>query len=365
MGNYSPEELKSLNISDTVWGGEVRVLNYSQINSPKLNPIVKECRGLITDLDYNVISRAFDRFYNYGEVEFKFEDSAFYRILDKIDGTLIKIYYYNSSWRISTRSNPYADQCASSAYQSPTFRELVLSVLSMQDCKKFLDKSYTYLFELTSKYNKIVTDYGDNPKLWYLVSRNNQTGQYTSHREELSSTLCSFPNEYLFEGVDKLLSFAKSLSNLQEGFVLYDRYTPVLKIKNPNYVIAHRLRGDYGLTLYNAIELFVSKEHEEYLSYFPEDKYVFDDIELFYNNFIDNVQLTYDLVQRLELSRKDVGLSNVDDLTKCMVFQAMTIGRSVDCHSLFFSLPSRKQISLLTKLLKNVKTGYNRDYSRI
>lgn len=350
MGRYNPEILKSLNITDTVWGNEVRVLNYSQINSPKFHPIVRECRGLITDLNYNIVSRPFDRFFNYGEIDYKFNNSSFYRFYDKIDGTLIKIYYYNSSWRVSTRSNPYADQPASPSCQSPTFKELVFGVLPIQDCEKLLDKSYTYLFELTSRYNKIVIDYGDYPKLWYLISRNNNTGLYYSHKEELLSTHCSFPNEYSFEGIDKLLLFAKSLSNFQEGFVLYENFTPVLKIKNPNYVIAHQLRGKSVLTLNNAIKLFVSKEHEEYLSYFPEDNYLFDILELFYNNFIDSVQQIYDLTQELKLTKKDVGLSNVDNLTKSIVFKAMDQGDSVDCHLLFTSFDPEKQISLLSKL---------------
>lgn len=44
------------------------ILNYSQIDSPKYDPIVRECRGLVIDRNTNeVVARAFDRFYNYGE----------------------------------------------------------------------------------------------------------------------------------------------------------------------------------------------------------------------------------------------------------------------------------------------------------
>ena len=44
------------------------ILNYSQIDSPKYNDIVNECRSLILDKNtYHVLSRSFDRFYNYNE----------------------------------------------------------------------------------------------------------------------------------------------------------------------------------------------------------------------------------------------------------------------------------------------------------
>ena len=44
------------------------VLNYSQIDSPKSHPVVMECRGLILDMEFNVVSRSMCRFFNLGEV---------------------------------------------------------------------------------------------------------------------------------------------------------------------------------------------------------------------------------------------------------------------------------------------------------
>ena len=47
--------------------GDLLVLNYNQIESPKTHPIVIECRSLILDKQYNVVSRSFDRFFNLQE----------------------------------------------------------------------------------------------------------------------------------------------------------------------------------------------------------------------------------------------------------------------------------------------------------
>ncbi len=47
----------------------VIVLNYSQIDSPKNDPITNECRGLILSSDFKtVLCRSFDRFFNYQEI---------------------------------------------------------------------------------------------------------------------------------------------------------------------------------------------------------------------------------------------------------------------------------------------------------
>jgi len=44
------------------------VLNYDQIESPKFNPIVDECRGLILwKKGFDIAARSYTRFWNVGE----------------------------------------------------------------------------------------------------------------------------------------------------------------------------------------------------------------------------------------------------------------------------------------------------------
>lgn len=46
------------------------ILNYDQINSPKNNDLVRECRGLVLDKNNNweLVARSFSRFFNLGEI---------------------------------------------------------------------------------------------------------------------------------------------------------------------------------------------------------------------------------------------------------------------------------------------------------
>ena len=77
------------------------ILNYSQINSPKTHPIVRECRGLVMDKNTKtMVSRSFPRFFNWGEVademgNFDFRDFASY---EKVDGSLVLIYHHDGRW---------------------------------------------------------------------------------------------------------------------------------------------------------------------------------------------------------------------------------------------------------------------------
>lgn len=66
----------------------LRVLNYDQISSPKMHPVVMECRALKLDQDGNVVSRAFDRFFNYGEGDTKNFDFSDCTVFEKADGCL-------------------------------------------------------------------------------------------------------------------------------------------------------------------------------------------------------------------------------------------------------------------------------------
>lgn len=88
-------------------------LNYSQIESPKSDPITIECRSLklMKPADANnnwiVASRSFDRFFNYGEspdqyANFDFNESV---IMEKVDGSIIPIWYnsIDNKWEISSR----------------------------------------------------------------------------------------------------------------------------------------------------------------------------------------------------------------------------------------------------------------------
>ena len=64
------------------------ILNYDQLDSPKLHPIVMECRGLVLDTtNYDVVASCMKRFFNLGEAT---------EITDKFDWTFDKLQKYNN-----------------------------------------------------------------------------------------------------------------------------------------------------------------------------------------------------------------------------------------------------------------------------
>lgn len=160
------------------------MLNYDQIESPKSDPISMECRSLILDKNGDVVSRSFDRFFNYGEMPEFYSDFDINRafVFEKADGSLIKVYWSPATdrWEISTRSQAFAEGPHA---QGGTFREWVLRAMNLSEsefqfCMSNVgDKDCTYIMEYCSPYNRIVTPY-ENDIMILLAVRNNKTGEY-------------------------------------------------------------------------------------------------------------------------------------------------------------------------------------------
>lgn len=167
------------------------MLNYNQIDSPKTHPVVIECRSLILDKKTtNVISRSFDRFFNYGEVLEETEQVDFSRsvILEKCDGSLIKIYWCPNTnrWEISTRSQAFGEMQHSTSVK--TFRDEVIEAGGFVDentfqsiCYHYFNVANTYIFELIGPTNRIVTPYTHAELVLLSVRRNNYPYQEYSN----------------------------------------------------------------------------------------------------------------------------------------------------------------------------------------
>lgn len=266
---YLDDDPDGLHIKVRKYDDGLLVLNYCQINSPKMDPSIQECRGLIVSTDGRVVSRSFDRFFNIGEASNeRFSLHCGDVITEKLDGSLIKLYYWEGEWRISTRGTAFAeapagdgrtfaDICRDAAPQ--LFSPGVTSLLNTQD---------THIFELTTPENRVVKHYQE-PAAVYLATRNNATGMYENHSELWGTLGIRSPRVFQFGTAHECVESAKSLPDLDEGYVVYRNGAPICKIKSPAYVAAHRLFSG-PMTTKRSVELLLSGEADEMIAYFPE-----------------------------------------------------------------------------------------------
>lgn len=262
---------------------ELYVLGYSQIDSPKAHPIVMECRSLVVEFvrmgEWKVVSRCFDRFFNLGErgIEQDIEMSEM-TAFEKLDGSVISLFHHDGyGWLYRTKSMIMPTDAAMESgvlwkdLIEKAFGEVFMScfptyyVESRPEC--------TFILELTSPENRIVTKY-DDASITLLAIRNNETGDYVN---QVSVTMMATkigwnrPSHTYFDSIGDSKSAADNLPNLEEGFVLYDRYgCPRAKVKSKSYVSAHYMRGECNPTPRRILRMIEENEVDEFLTIFPE-----------------------------------------------------------------------------------------------
>lgn len=288
---------------------DLLVLNYNQIESPKTHPVVIECRSLILEAKtLRVVSRGFDRFFNYGEAlnvtpEIDWSRAVAY---EKVDGSLIKIYCYKGHWYISTRGTAYAESDCMG--HGVTFCELVWKALGVKNDNEFQQKCIdadlwdeaTYIFELTSLENRVVKRY-EGYKLHFLSVRINDSGMYCGKIEKVHALKLGAHEvkAYVFNTIEECLRTSRELNDLDEGYVIYQDGVPISKVKSPAYVAVHHIRGE-GLNPKRAMQIVLVNEEDEYLTYFPEDRDFFEPYIRAMDRLDIHMDCVYDNLRNIE-----------------------------------------------------------------
>lgn len=293
------------------------VLNYSQIESDKHNPIVQECRALILEKDtWKVLARSFQKFLNAGE---DLNTSTFpvskARIEEKVDGSLVSLYFFNDKWCVATRSMADAEGTTAIGL---TFRQIFDKAVANTSIWSYLDedisnRNITFIFELTSPETRVVTPYL-TASLTLIGARNNLTGkELTGDYLDAMAKIMHVrrPRSFKFTTLEETIAFTKTLDGLQEGFVMTveegDSFWR-LKVKSEKYLAVAHLRGNGVLSAKRVLRLIVNNEQEEYLSYFDSDRPYFDFVEGLWKEIEEDVITLHNKYGHLE-SQKEFALS--------------------------------------------------------
>ncbi len=295
--NHNFEKLEEeLGVKSKLYSDRI-VLNYSQLAGDKFNPISMEARGLILrypDTD-KIITRSFDRFFNYKEDprsdEFNISKAIIY---EKVDGSLINVSHDGKDWCISTRSMAFAEGETS---HGPTYKELVLRTrpyLFESMVKVFninFIHNHTFIFELCTAENRVVKQYqGD--KLFLLGIRDKNSGFFL-HDWDVDNIAKKItvdrPAELFVNSWESLTDNISKLPAMDEGYVCnWDNWR--IKIKNPAYLAIHHLRENGIPSPKRITALIFLNDYAEYLSYFPEDKKFFTPYIAAYEEFRENLE---------------------------------------------------------------------------
>jgi hypothetical protein len=288
-------------------------MNYDQIEAKDDDLIVQECRGLILAtkdgrsltsqakmvndrLCYDdicpgetvVLAMGFRRFYNFGQgaaAQIDWSDPNL-KVQNKEDGTLILLWanpFENYRWVVSTRSVPEADIPLDS-WKEMTFRTLFEKAVkdtsgnTFEEITSYLDKNYTWVFELTSPFNQIVIRNNDC-RVVFLAARNLNTLQEVSidnHYIQSEMEVVNIPTvkTYSLSNIDKVIEFVNAQNPLEqggEGVVVLDGKFNRIKVKNANYVVLNKMRDSLGASTRNCLELILHEKDDDVVGAMPPE----------------------------------------------------------------------------------------------
>jgi len=237
------------------------MFKYSQFDSDFTNPVVRCCRGPVYDIREDGTVKPylmpFFKFSNYGEngadpIDWK--GALFVR--DKLDGSLLKLlkepcggdlWTTNGSFDIGVEVPeliPAAnDENLPPPYTFASLRDYALR--GHEEEIKRLPVGWTFMFELTSPYNRIIVPYRET-KLFFLGCRDPQSLEHTP--EWAAETFgMSFPTPqiYTLKSIDEVIAYCKTIDSIdREGVVVQDGNFNRIKIKTEHYLSLFFLKGE-------------------------------------------------------------------------------------------------------------------------
>ena len=255
------------------------LLKYDQIRSDLTIPLVRECRGIILDESggYRPACVPFYKFGNFGESYIPDIDWASARIQEKLDGSLIKLWHYNGLWHVSSNGeidarNAHIHSALLTGLGRADLYTLFMEAWGNTGIRlEDLDKNYTYMFELTSPHNRVVVKYNDTT-IWHIGTRDIRT----LHECEVDIGIPK-PNEFIINTLEACIESVKKPGYNDEGYVVVDKDYNRIKVKSPLYVSLNHVAQ--GVTTHgNIIDIIKKNEQDEFLTYFPEFRDVFNRI---------------------------------------------------------------------------------------
>ena len=310
-----------------------QVINY-MFSSPEAFPDItekharekREFRGLIFDLEGNIIRRPYHKFFNVGErLESHLENidvSKPHIILEKLDGSMIVPFPVSGDliWGTKMGKTEVSDQVVEWLKKSNNLLNYSEFVWSCVD----LDLSP--IFEWTSNSQRIVLDYPE-PKLVLTAVRHLYTGDYLTYdemRELLEEWNIPLVRDLKGDGAqlsEKLIEHCRTLQDA-EGFVIRFDNGQMYKIKSDWYCQLHRVKSEINYER-GVITLLLNGNMDDLKSLMPAND--LSRIEAYEKSFhhmmVTKAALLAQLIQSIRidgLTRKDYALGLMPSHEKWM-----------------------------------------------
>ena len=320
------------------------ILNYSpKAQSKKFwDEYTMSCRGMVIDADGNILARPFQKFKNFEEHQpSEIDMSIPYEVFEKMDGSLIIVFYYETrmEWIVASRGSFISEQSIEAR-----------KMIGLKTEK--LNMSCTYLFEILYPENRIVVDYGDRRELVLLGNIITKTGEEIPHDKlvTLYSNYFSVVKKYEMDKTNDLSELKALEEDNKEGFVIRFADGFRVKVKFSEYVRLHGILTNVSnLTVWEHMR--DNYEFDELLDRVPDEFYDW------LKRTAGKHQRECDVIEQKEL-QEFVRIYHINEITERALFAEQA--KLSEHRSILFSLYDKKTYAHI--IWKSIRPIYSKPF---
>ena len=301
----------NLNVKEDSENKNLYMLCYKRNNNFDKHSFLNECRGIILEKNTNKIvcytlpkinkinimedsisTEINNSISNNTEISNNFDWSKV-SVEESIDGTHLRLFYYNDKWCVSTTR--MIDANKSKWGNRKSYYDMFMD--AYENCKDEifnldnLNKDYCYGFVLQHPDNEIVIEY-NKASLVHVVTRSLKSENFL---EELDIDIgCPKPKKYDIDSYTRLLKICYLEEEFEtEGYVIVDENRNRYKIKSKNYISYKELKGNYSDELFHFFILRKDSKVQEYLYKFPKNLNKYNLFETYFRKMIKSIHTEY------------------------------------------------------------------------
>ena len=331
--------------------GDYTLFKYNHYDSIMREPIVQEARGLIINMKTKkVVCHSFNKFFNYDDSNSKPIDWNSAKVLDKIDGTLVNLWWDNNEWHWSTNGNIDAFK-GTTNIKADTFGNCIIRAITNEELTydeflSYFKPAYTYMFELVTPANILVTK-ANKDKLYYLSCRNMITG-----KEEIKTVLPVIaPKQYHFNNIKEVVKAANKFDDQHEGYVVVDNNYNRVKVKGKEFLKSFYI-NNFQLSKHQLMDILLQKEvYDEFIKTFPQYIPALKDLEDKWNAINLEIKRASDELKRIE--------SESPSVTRKQFFENVNKIQTVDFVKSYLLLDEESQENYRERMRTNVYLDLN------
>ncbi|BCM89594.1 hypothetical protein IAD21_01441 [Abditibacteriota bacterium] len=331
-----------------VWHGEfphLVLLKYDQLNSPMAEMMVQECRGLIVDEanHWASVCVPFFKFFNVGEGNAAPIDWNTARVYEKLDGSLMSLFFYGGEWRVSSSGKPDAAGMMGNLG------------ISMAECfwRVWHELGYvmpsdrwrgaTFMFEFMTPWNRVVVQH-EKPRIVFIGCRDAEFQEFAP--EEFAHWGWEIVKSFPINSLTGVLEAAQELKPLHnEGYVVCDADFKRVKIKSPAYVALHHLRDSFCRR--RLVEIIQHNESDEFLAYFPAFEPEYRDVKIRFDALVEATAIAWSaLPQFAPHEQREFALA-VKETPYAAVFFALRAGKTKSPKDFYAGMVPERLLKLL------------------